>query len=170
MWRAEGRGTFLTLSQRAPIGNDLFDQVDVRDFAPSLRVGDRLNFALRANATRTKRDGGRVDVVMDALRLVPQAERAAHRMQIAQTEATAWLERQGARAGFELHTTQAEEYTTLALSSHRGPRKGRPQFGILSLSGMIEVTDPDKLLAQIGHGFGRAKAYGCGLMLIRRSL
>ncbi|WP_243641924.1 type I-E CRISPR-associated protein Cas6/Cse3/CasE [Rhodovulum steppense] len=45
----------------------------------------------------------------------------------------------------------------------------QPQFGILDLEGRIEVTDPEALLARLARGFGRAKAFGCGLMLIRRA-
>ena len=34
---------------------------------------------------------------------------------------------------------------------------------------LIEVTDPPAFLARLAAGFGRAKAFGCGLMLIRRA-
>lgn len=175
LWREEGPGTFLTLSARPPVAGDLFEKPDVRDFAPALSPGDRLSFALHANATRDRKGTGRVDVVMDALHGVPQAERAARRMQIAQDEGGAWLARQGERAGFRLlkrgenWSVDVNDYSVMALPHHRGARKGQPQFGILDMTGMLEVTDPKAFLARVATGFGRARAFGCGLMLIRRA-
>lgn len=169
LWREEADGSFFALSARPPVQMDLFDPFVTKAFAPSLRPGDKLSFALRANATRTKRGAGRVDIVMDALHALAQDARADARQQIAQTEAAAWLERQGSQAGFALHALTAAVYTTLALPDYRGPRKGQPQFGILDLTGSLTVTDPTAFVLQLGRGFGRAKAFGCGLMLIRRA-
>ena len=41
-------------------------------------------------------------------------------------------------------------------------------FGVMDFSGMLEVKDPARFLTQLAQGFGRARAFGCGLMLIRR--
>lgn len=171
LWREEKEGQFLVLSSRKPIQTDLWQPHDVKGFAPNLRVGDTLEFALRANATRMKRGDApqRVDVVMDALRSVPQEERADQRMKIADRESTAWLSGQGTKAGFDLLSSQCEDYSVHALDGYRGARKGQPQFGICDMSGTLRVTDPATFVTQIGLGFGRAKAFGCGLMLIRRS-
>lgn len=169
LWREERDGSFLTLSERPPAQNDLFQPHRVQGFAPVLAVGDPLDFQLRCNATRTKRDGARVDVVMDALRSVAPAERAAHRMRLADSEGRSWLERQGEKAGFRVQSCEAADYSAEVLPGHRGPRKGQPQFGILDLMGRIQITDPAAFLAQLALGFGRAKAFGCGLMLIRRA-
>lgn len=169
LWREEGEGQFLTLSARPPVQTDLFEPHRVKEFAPALAAGDRLEFSLRANATRLKRGQERVDVVMDALRSIPKEARAEERMRLAQTEGAAWLARQGEKAGFRLVAAQTEDYSVEVLEGHRGQRKGQPQFGILDMTGRIEVTEPAAFLAQLAQGFGRAKAFGCGLMLIRRA-
>ncbi|MDO5647521.1 type I-E CRISPR-associated protein Cas6/Cse3/CasE [Paracoccus sp. (in: a-proteobacteria)] len=169
LWRAEGDGRFLVLSPRPPQHSPLFDPPDIRDFAPDLRAGDRLRFVLRANATRAKKGVGRVDVVMDALHSVPRGERAAQRMALAQTAAQDWLTDQGDRHGFTLNDLAVDDYSVTALPSHRGRRKGQPQFGILDMTGVLTVTDPAAFVARLAAGFGRAKAFGCGLMLIRRA-
>ncbi|MBQ2260148.1 MAG: type I-E CRISPR-associated protein Cas6/Cse3/CasE [Loktanella sp.] len=169
LWREEADGSFLTLSERAPVQMDLFDPFVIKPFAPFLRAGEVVSFALRANATRTKRGVGRVDVVMDALHNIPKDERATARPQIAQAEATTWLDLQGAKAGFNLQSLSSADYTTLTLPDYRGPRRGQPQFGILDITGTLTVTDPVAFVAQLSRGFGRAKAFGCGLMLIRRA-
>ena len=169
LWREDRDGAFLVLSERPPNPLDLFEPHEVKTFAPVLTPGTLLDFVLRANATRKKRGGQRVDVVMDALHDLPKSARAPERMAAAAREGRAWLERQGAAAGVCVVAAGVGNYSTEVLPGHRGPRKGQPQFGILDLSGRIEVTDPAEFLAQLARGFGRAKAFGCGLMLIRRA-
>ena len=161
LWREEGRGRFLTLSHRPPRQTDLFGPVETQAFAPDLRPGDTLGFALRANATRQRTGVGRVDIVMDALHGLPAQDRADQRMHMAQTVARDWLDRQGQRAGFDLRDMSVADYSTRALPAHRGRRKGQPQFGILEMTGLLSVTDPALLVAAIGQGFGRARAFGC---------
>ena len=79
--------------------------------------------------------------------------------------AEAWMTRQGAAKGFEPRMTIVEGYSTIELGRRR--RQGAT-FGILDLTGEIAVTDPDAFLPALAAGFGRARAWGCGLMLIRR--
>ena len=172
LWREERPGEFLTLSARPPVAGELFEPLkagDVKEFAPALSPGDRLSFALHANATRDRKGVGRVDVVMDELHRLPQQDRAAQRMAVAQDQGAAWLARLGERSGFGVIRADVNDYSVMALPSHRGARKGQPQFGILDLTGTLEVTDPAAFLARVAAGFGRARAFGCGLMLIRRA-
>lgn len=169
LWREERPGEFLTLSARPPVAGELFGTPDVKEFAPALSPGDRLSFALHANATRDRKGVGRVDVVMDVLHGLPQQDRAAQRMVVAQDQGAAWLALLGERSGFGVIRADVNDYSVMALPSHRRARMGQPQFGILDLTGTLEVTDPAAFLARVATGFGRARAFGCGLMLIRRA-
>lgn len=169
LWRAESGGRFWVLSARPPLGGPLFAPPEVRQFAPDLAAGDMLAFVLRANATRDRKGVGRVDVVMDALHGVAKNDRAAQRMAVAQQAAGEWLAAQGARNGFTPEALAVEDYSTMALPDHRGQRAGQPQFGVLDMTGRLRVTDPAAFLARLAAGFGRAKAFGCGLMLVRRA-
>ncbi|TRD15382.1 type I-E CRISPR-associated protein Cas6/Cse3/CasE [Palleronia caenipelagi] len=169
LWRADGGGRFYTLSARPPLANDLFCPPEIKEFAPNLRPGDRLGFVLRANATRDQRTGQgrpsrRVDVVMELLHDIAPEARAEHRMRLADTAATAWMTRQGATRGFALRAMNVEDYHVARIPRGRG----RVVHGILDLTGTLEVTDPGTFLPALATGFGRAKAWGCGLMLIRR--
>ncbi|MFB2533182.1 type I-E CRISPR-associated protein Cas6/Cse3/CasE [Paracoccus sp. p3-h83] len=168
LWRAEGQGRFLVLSPRPPGHSPLFDPPEVKPFAPDLVPGDVLEAVLRVNATRARKGVGRVDVVMDALHGVPRGERAAQRMAVAQVAAQDWLAGQGAQHGFDPLAVAVQDYSTVALPGHRGKRAGQPQFGVLDLTARLRVTDPPAFVAKLAAGFGRAKAFGCGLMLIRR--
>ncbi|MGP3724330.1 type I-E CRISPR-associated protein Cas6/Cse3/CasE [Cereibacter sphaeroides] len=188
LWREEPDGSFLTLSARKPTETDLFQPHRIREFAPQLSVGDRLEFQLRCNATRTEKTGAlstggkekkrHIDLVMDMLHALPgrrdlpdgsESHRAPERMRLAREVGQAWLSRQGDKAGFRVLDAEVLDYSTEVLSGYRGPRKGQPQFGILDLAGRIELTEPSGFLNALGRGFGRAKAFGCGLMLIRRA-
>lgn len=171
LWRAEGQGGFLVQSAQPPQESPLFEPPDVREHAPDLRAGDRLSYLLRANATRDLRGEKRqrVDVVMNLLHDVPKAERNAKRLDLAQEAARVWMAGQGARAGFTADRTEVEDYHTVTLPGYRGKRKGEPRYGILDLTGEITVTDPEAFLVKLAQGFGRAKSFGCGLMLIRRA-
>ncbi len=171
LWRHDGRGRFMTLSARPPEGSGLFLPPEVKAFEPKLRTGDRLHYVLRVNATRARRvDQGRsrrVDVVMDLLSEVPAGNgRAEARPRLAAEAAAAWMKGQGRRMGYLPLSTVTEGYSTLELGRRR--RDGAT-FGILDLRGEIEITDPDAFLPALAQGFGRAKAWGCGLMLIRRA-
>lgn len=171
LWRAEGRGAFLVQSRRPPSDSPFFGPVETRDHAPDVRAGDRLAFLLRANATKDLRGEKRqrVDVVMNMLHGLPQVERRVRRLDLAQEAGRGWLAGQGARAGFEAERVEVQDYTTVTLPGYRGKRRGEPRFGILDFAGEITVTDPQAFLAKLAQGFGRAKAFGCGLMLIRRA-
>jgi CRISPR system Cascade subunit CasE len=183
LWRFEGRGTFIALSERPPVSGPFFEKPDIKPFAPDLRTGDRLNFLLRANATRTEKAGGlsasgkerrrHIDLVMDKLHPLPpgkeSGDRQKARMGLAQVAASSWLAAQGARHGFALETLDVQDYSTFALPGHVGRRESQPQYGVLDLAGRVAVTEPEIFLARLVQGFGRAKAFGCGLMLIRRA-
>jgi len=167
LWRAMGHGAFLVLSSRRPDKGALFEPPETQNFAPALRSGDRLAFLLRANATRTvtETDGRKRhrDVVMEALHPLAKDHRAEARMACAQEAGAHWIEGQGTRAGFAVENARVTSYH-VAETRRRGPR-----FGVIDLEGVIAVSDPVALLARVAQGFGRAKAFGCGLMLIRRA-
>lgn len=192
LWRAEGNGVFHVLSPRRPMASPFFEPPEIKPFAPDLAPGDRLEFILRANATKTRKSGRmtasgkehkqHIDIVMDALFALPSGrqsdERAEARMKIARQKGAEWLQLQGARAGFTISERGGEggpepdmtvtDYSVMALPSHTGARQGQPQFGIMDMTGTITITDPSAFLAKLPQGFGRAKAFGCGLMMIRR--
>jgi CRISPR system Cascade subunit CasE len=76
----EAKGqTFFVLSARPPEDRRALFEIDVKPFEPTLRVGDVLNFSLRANPVVSMREARadgksivvRHDVIMHALRGVP---------------------------------------------------------------------------------------------------
>jgi CRISPR system Cascade subunit CasE len=181
LWRAAGRGLFFTLSRRPPASHPLFLPPETKLLELNLSPGDKLVFVLRANATKDRaavsrlRPGSRngksrrVDLVMDLLHDMPSGERAAARAGLAHRAAEEWLSRQGELSGFALDGLTKADYTAVPLPRQKGPRTGQAQLGVLDLAGQISVTEPTTFVCRLGQGFGRAKAFGCGMMLIRRT-
>ena len=186
LWREADAGVFYLLSMREPHdARGLFELDPPKPFAPVLAAGDRLAFMLRANATVSRgtgsdRRGKPCDVVMDALYRIPQTERARARQEAIATAGTAWLGAQGAKAGFALAGVDSSPgqhggapcgaVTVTAYRTLRLDRPGAPaRLGVLDFEGLLEVREPSRFVAAVAHGFGRAKAFGCGLMLIRRA-
>jgi CRISPR system Cascade subunit CasE len=187
LWRDEGDGRYMILSQRPPTDPHNLFELATKPFAPELSVGDRLAFSMRANPViaskparaaaeqGTRARGQKVDVVMHALKDVPKTDwnaktgRAFERDQIASKAGGDWLAAQGAKAGFRFAPDTLpliDGYAQIAVER----KKGRPAgFSVLDFKGLLEITDPAAFMAKLVGGFGSAKAFGNGLMLIRRA-
>lgn len=183
LWREADEGVFYLLSRRTPEDRlGLFELDPPKPFAPAFRAGDRLAFALRANATVARgggvgKRGKPCDVVMDAIRSTPAGARAEARARAVESEGARWLHAQGERHGFAAVASldggaeregraavRVTSYRTLRVE-HAGPAA---RIGVLDLEGELEVRDPAAFSSALANGFGRAKAFGCGLMLVRR--
>ncbi|HMO28544.1 type I-E CRISPR-associated protein Cas6/Cse3/CasE [Enterovirga sp.] len=182
LWREDGgsswqRTTFLVLSGRKPEDRrGLFEIDEPKAFEPALAPGQRLRFRLRASpgaaeARSHGQRGKRIDPLARALRGLGAEVRREQRDTITQRVGIEWVARQGAAAGFRL--VEAPHGPLLRVETDRWhilPRDGaKPvRFSSLDLEGELVVEDPAHFLSALGRGFGRAKAFGCGLMLIRR--
>ncbi len=188
LWRADGKGRFLIVSAHKPRPSRLFRPVESKPYTPVLAADDRLAFVLRANATKDRRSrpgddvvsgsvrkprrDRRVDVVMHAMHeqgieggVDDGSARAALRMQVAEDAAKSWLARQGESRGFVVETSAVEDYRVSSLK-RRGGKEAT--FGILDLKGVLTIRDPEEFTKMLFTGLGRARAFGCGLMLVRR--
>jgi CRISPR system Cascade subunit CasE len=173
LWREDDERRFFVLSKRLPEDRHRLFTVETKAFRPTLSPGEKLVFSLRANATATRprgdaqRAGKRDDVVMAALHAIPKPHRAEHRARIIRDEGFAWLRRQGAAAGFDLRDDgiAVDGYEPLTI---RGRASNALTLSVIEFEGMLTVRDPDVFLAKLASGFGRGKAFGLGLMLVRR--
>ena len=182
LWRADGKNVFFTLSTRPPNASPLFEPPDTKPFSPMLSHGDRLAFRLRVHATVStptpeKGRGKRHDIVMHRLKKYPPGERADKRMELSEAASREWLSVQGEKHGFALllpanpDARIVQDYSVLDVARREAgsKRNHRLRAGVLDIEGRLKVTDPDAFLAQLYKGFGRARAFGNGLMLIRRA-
>jgi CRISPR system Cascade subunit CasE len=176
------RSELMVLSKLPPNDAEGLFELETKPFAPILPVGQRLRFSLRANPTAQKseiaadgkRKSRRYDVVMAALKKLDQVERVAARPRLIQQEGRAWLQRQSESAGFslpELAEVNIDGYEQFDVDpeGRRAIRAKRAVHSRLDFDGLLEVTDPVLFLSRLAEGFGRARAFGHGLMLIRRA-
>ncbi len=179
----EGQARYYVVSHRPPTEPGGAWQAQTRDYAPQLQVGDRLGFELRANPTvRHGHDGKskRHDVVMNTKKKL-LTERGLARWQdwtdsdrpatqaVIQSACTQWLTRRGERLGFAI---EAERVQTQAYETHqeRQQQKDRElQFTTVDFVGELTVTDTASFQSALMDGIGSAKAFGCGLLLVRRA-
>ncbi len=174
LWRADRqRGRYYFLGPK-PLEDSPFFTIETKPFEPALSPEDRLAFDLRLNATVDRKVGvdsqgkairQRCDVAMDLLKEEAKPDRAGSRMQLAEKAAYDWLTTRATEHGFHLDKLRLEGYRAERFA-RRGGKFGT--LGIFDLKGALTITEPNSFLARLRQGFGRGKAFGCGLMLIKR--
>lgn len=171
---------YYLLSARPPAVRLGAWQAQSRPYAPQLAAGDRLAFELRANPTvRHGHDGKskRHDVVMNAKRTLlnkrglarwgdwADAEKPALQ-QLVYEACSKWLVDKGQRLGFSV---DAQSLVVEGYDQHLEQRERNLRFTAVDLTGLLTVNDPLAFETAVLRGIGSAKAFGCGLMLIRRA-
>lgn len=174
-----GLPRYHVVSKREPQAQDHAWRLQTQPYAPQLQAGMRLSFDLRANPVVAghNEQGKHVrhDVVMQAkTKLLRQ--RGLRHWDDWQTDdkpalqdlifgaCAEWLTAQASRNGFELG---ADALSVDAYTRHRG-RKAEIQFSTVDFGGELVVRDAARLTEALCCGVGRAKAFGCGLLLVRR--
>lgn len=83
-----------------------------------------------------------------------------------------WMIRKGENYGFlvvkdshKQFKLQNSAYRWHSIKADKGIKSG---FSSVDFTGSLEVTDIEKFIKALFEGIGRAKAFGCGLLLIRR--
>ncbi|MEM9102451.1 MAG: type I-E CRISPR-associated protein Cas6/Cse3/CasE [Pseudomonadota bacterium] len=163
---------YFLLSEKPPEQHPGFI-IQTKSFAPKLAVGDQLAYQIRVNPTVTTRlESGkreRHDVLMHAKKKLRDSE--AHPETIKQEMEDAarhWFaySKRLQEWGFEL---SGEPYIE-KYYQHKLKKNSRRiiQFSSVDLQGQLTVTQPDAFLKMLCTGIGRSKAFGCGLMMVRR--
>lgn len=171
LYRQEGQADelgFLVLSRRPPGTDDGLWTVQTKTYAPRLHQGQQLAFSIRINPVVKRRDEAgrqqRHDLVMDLKKKAPESvDNQAERMQHA---ARQWLANRQSPNGFELaeQTVIGESYRQWRFGGKGG---NRISFSTIDCSGQLSVTDTVRFESALMNGLGPAKAFGCGLLLIR---
>lgn len=167
-----GLPLFYVLSSREPEAVPGLLECQSKPFDPQLSQGDRLLFKLRANPTVARKNDGekrsrRHDVLMDAKWQCRQQGRDApwevHEAMDASAEQ--WLRSRSEVWGFTLDSTPQ-------LSGYRQHQWQRQQrkicFSSVDYEGVITVADPERLHNALFNGVGRSRAFGCGMLMVRR--
>ena len=128
-----------------------------RELDPRPRPGQRLAFLLTANPIKTIKDAQITDK--------PHKRRDTCRVPlITEADQTDWLCRK---------LEGAAVVDTVSVLPHqpvyfrRGDKAGK--LALVTFEGQLTVDDPSQLRALLDNGIGPAKAFGCGLLLVRRA-
>lgn len=127
-----------------------------KEFRPQPVVGQRLAFIVTANPIKTIQD------VQREAKAGKQSDKCRVPL-IKETDQRAWIERKLAMAA---------EVESVAVLPHapmyfrKGNRGGK--LVTVTYEGILKVTAPTALIEMMENGIGPAKAFGCGLLLVRR--
>lgn len=148
-------------------------KTEVKEYAPRLRNGDVLAFKLRCNPTVTRLVGGkkkRCDVVIDEKKRIhyqqmPKCERPSMQ-HLVQRAGARWLLARNGKYGFTITEGffRVEGYRQHV--AYR--RKKRITYSTIDFDGLLTVSDKEKFLKALFSGIGPAKAFGCGMLLVRK--
>jgi CRISPR system Cascade subunit CasE len=77
-----------------------------------------------------------------------------------------WLIDRGQRLGFSVDpaSLMVDGY-----DQHLEQKERNLRFSTVDLTGVLTVDDPAAIQPALLHGIGSGKAFGCGLMLVRRA-
>jgi len=172
---AEGWPRFYIVSRRQPLDEQGMWDILTKNYNPLLHDGQRLRFSLRANCIRAKRDENgrqhRHDVVMEAKSKlmrenIPKDEWPSKSVLIADA-GYLWLSERAGRNGF---TVDRREVTVDGYLQQRFCRNGGKRaisITMMDFNGILTVADSALFLNALFEGVGPAKAFGCGLLLIK---
>ncbi len=146
----------LVQSRRMPEAASGLVIVSSREFQPQPVAGQRLAFLLTANPVKTITDTQR-----DAK---PGKKSGKCRVPlIKEEEQHEWIARKLASAG-EIEAVNILPHSLVYF--RKGNRGGK--LATVTFEGVLRVSDPTRIAELLANGIGHAKAFGCGLLLVRR--
>jgi len=171
---------YFVVSRRPPQrAGDLWE-LSVKPYAPKLETGAMLKFSLRANVTiksphrdRAKTQGKREDLLMykkhqwrTEQETKPEAEREPFpQRRMEQELGLGWLAQKGEANGFHLEA-KASKVLAYRQEIFYGKAKQPVRYSYFDFDGTLAVTDPQKFEQCLFTGIGKAKGFGCGLLMV----
>lgn len=161
LFRVEEQGTgrparLLVQSHTAPIRAEGLSLLGSREFLPTPGVGQRLAFVLTANPVKAITDTQR------EAKPGKQSEKCRVPL-IKEDEQRQWLAR-------KLTGAAVLENTVILPHAPLYFRKGKHGGKLVTCTfeGVLQVDAPKQLAGLLENGVGPAKAFGCGLLLVRQ--
>lgn len=177
LFRREQQGhwpLFYVLSKREAVDLSGLWEIETRPFAPRLVEGEVLSFVLRANPVKVRKVSDdrsvktrrRDDVVMDLKRSYQEDQCRPPLQDIVYEAGAAWLAERAAGCGFKIESLSADTYR-----QHRWHKPGAHQpitLSTLDFAGTLRIVNAGLFTERLFQGIGPAKAFGCGLLMVRR--
>ncbi len=146
----------LVQSRRAPEAASGVVLVGTREIQPHPIAGQRLAFLLTANPVKT---------ITDAQRDAKQGKKSekCRVPLIKEEDQREWITRKLANA-CEIEAANVLPHAPIYF--RKGNRGGK--LVTVTFDGVLRVSEPIRMTELLGNGIGHAKAFGCGLLLVRR--
>jgi CRISPR system Cascade subunit CasE len=164
--------------------------VQTKEYNPQIQAGEILDFSLCASPTaRTKptpkdssgiptslraKDnflrGKEIDAIIEARKeslqsFPPESKGYQSSEAIIQSAGRAWLIKQSAKYGFSIpepeKTLMVFGYSTMKL-------KKENHFSSIQYKGILRVEDEERFRTTLFEGLGKGRAFGCGLLMVKR--
>ncbi|MFP4165453.1 MAG: type I-E CRISPR-associated protein Cas6/Cse3/CasE [Chitinispirillaceae bacterium] len=169
-----GLPRFYIVSKDMPVANSAV-AVESKQYNPKLEGGQQLHFTLTANPVVARKEDGKKnsvkhDVWMDAKKAAKKEDKSGPELTgICEDAVKKWLVDRSEPNGFHVETDQlcVDGYFQHRFRQTKGGKEIR--FSSISFEGLLTVQDP-KLFVQkaLFKGIGPSKAFGCGMMLVKR--
>ena len=143
-------------------------------YQPQLETGEFLFFKLRANPIIKRKENGKAkeySLVMDAKHQFKKNGQNYQEQfsldELIHDVGMKWLIRKGEQHGFsvkqfEIRTNNDCEYSV------KLPGKKVFKLRTLDFEGKLKIVDADRFKKSLFNGIGSAKAFGCGMMMVKR--
>ena len=128
--------------------------VNYYPFLEKIMAGQVWNFRLSANPVRAVFDGQN-----------PKGKRGKIRAHVTPEQQIKWLLGREGELGVKFDPDSLQVVDSAWYRFDKGNGK-RVTFRKVSFEGFLAVVDPDALRQTLTEGFGRQKAYGCGLLTL----
>lgn len=152
---------------------------DVKAFDPARLVeGISLRFLLRANpvVTRKYEDGSKRRIAVGSDREQLARKRGMNKDDLPTREQMLfdWIEKNGNEGGFAIERGENERILCDVgpnhdITVHKPGKKDSVVLTAIDFTGILRVTDPAAFANTLQRGIGRGRAFGCGLISVRRA-
>ncbi len=173
----KGLPQFFVLSHRKPNAVKPIWEVDTTEYNPRINMGDIYSFQLRVNPVVTKKIEGSKnpksrkhdDVVMETrAKYKKLGKEMPSNNEIVIESGLKWINGKADTLGCHMDPKKVivEGYSRRTGNKDKSGHQIR--LGIMDFSGILRVTHPENFRKALTNGIGRAKAFGCGLLLLKR--
>jgi CRISPR system Cascade subunit CasE len=164
---------FLLVSETEPVKTGGVSVIS-KSYHPQLVKGQKLVFSLLANPVVSRKVEGKKnsvkhDIWMDAKKQAKEnGSEGVDIVRACENATKLWLIQQGERCGFYLEEKDVlvDGYIQNRFYKRRNTKP--ILYSSIHYEGMLTVTNTEKFINTLFTGIGRSKAFGCGLMLVKR--
>jgi len=145
--------------------------IATKEYNPVIDVGMTFGFSLRANPVVAHKIEGRKNNSRRDVLLVAKAqakEQGVEPLLPMDLAAKKWLLQRTENAGFSVEADQLLHDGHIMQKFSKKGAKAPITISMLDYDGLLTVTDVDLFRKTLFEGIGRARGFGCGMMMIRK--